>query len=254
MVAGDEPSDDHVSRVSVETLPEGGVRIDDRIDRRNYTVRTGGNVSPEVVDGEQFRYPTDVAVAIRTDHLEFVPTGASFVHESGDMTEVELFDRETFPAGDYTVELSGPLKLYANLEGPCEVEKRAKNLTVDLPAPETVVVGARSLHERPATTLTTTEEPADVMRAVSTFGNELKTLGSKRSYPTLRGHPPALEVGDGLSIPPGLEPPDENVHVEVPPALEYILTAAPLSYYLGAGIRPGKSPALVVDGDRKSVV
>jgi hypothetical protein len=250
MVAGDEPSDDHVSRVSVETLPEGGVRIDDRIDRRNYTVRTGGDVSPEAVDGERFRYPTDVAVAIRTDHLEFVPTGASFVHESGDMTEVELFDRETFPAGEYTVELSGPLKLYANLEGPCEVEKRAKNLTVDLPAPETVVVGARSLHERPATTLTTTEEPADVMRAVSTFGNELKTLGSKRSYPTLRGHPPALEVGDELSVPPGLEPPEENVHLEVPPTLEYVLPAAPLSYYLGAGIRAGESPALVVDGTR----
>ena len=250
MVAGDEPSDDHVSRVSVETLPEGGVRIDDRIDRRNYTVRTGGDVSPEVVDGEQFRYPTDVAVAIRTDHLEFVPTGASFVHESGDMTEVELFDRETFPAGEYTVELSGPLKLYANLEGPCEVEKRAKNLTVDLPAPEPVVVGARSLHERPATTLTTTEEPTDVMRAVSTFGNELKTLGSKRSYPTLRSHPPALEVGDRLSVPPGLEPPEENVHLEVPPTLEHVLPAAPLSYYLGAGIRAGESPALVVDGTR----
>ncbi|PSP98556.1 hypothetical protein BRC84_00310 [Halobacteriales archaeon QS_1_68_44] len=205
MVAGEEPSDDHVSRVSVETLPEGGVRIDDR------------------------------AVAIRTDHLEFVPTGASFVHESGDMTEVELFDRKTFPAGEYTIELSGPLKLYADLEGPCEVEKRAKNLTVDLPAPETVVVGARSLHERPATTLTTTEEPADVMRAVSTFGNELKTLGSKRSYPTLRGHPPALEVGDYLSIPPGLEPPEENVHLEVPPTLEHVLPAAPRSWWTERG-------------------
>ena len=250
MVAGDEPSDGHVSRVSIETLPGGGVRIDDRIDRRNYTIRTDSDVSPEAVGGDRFRYPTDVAVAITTDHLEFVPTGACFVHGSGDMTEVELFSRETFPAGDYTVELSGPLKLYADLEGPCEVEKRAKNLTVDLPAPETVVVGARSLHERPATTLTTTEEPADVMRAVSTFGNELKTLGSKRSYPTLRGHPPALEVGDGLSIPSGLEPPEEDVHVEVPPTLEYILPTAPLSYYLGARIRPGESPALVVDGTR----
>ena len=250
MMAGDDPSDGRVSRVSIETLPEGGIRIDDRIDRRNYTVRTGGGVSPEPVDGEQFRYPTDVAVAVRTDHLEFLPTGGSFVHESGDMTEVELFGRETFPAGDYTVELSGPLKLYAGLEGPFEVEKRAKNLTVDLPSPGTVVVGARSLHERPATTLTTTEDPMDVMRAVSTFGNELKTVGSKRSYPTLRGHPPALEVGDHLSVPTGLEPPAGDVHLEVPPALEYVLPVAPLSYYLGAGIRPAESPALVVDGTR----
>ena len=250
MVAGDEPSDGRVSRVSIETLPEGGIRINDRIDRRNYTIRTSGDVSPEEVDTDRFRYPTDVAVAITTDRLAFVPTGACFVHGSGDVTEVELFSRESFSAGDYTVELSGPLKLYADLKGPCDVGRRVKNLTVDLPAPETVVVGARSLHERPATTLTTTEEPTDVMRAVSTFGNELKTLNSKRSYPTLRGHPPALEVGDGLSVPPGLEPPEENVHVEVPPALEYVLPAAPLSYYLGAGIRSAESPALVVDGTR----
>ena len=83
MVAGDEPSDGHVSRVSIETLPEGGIRIDDRIDRRNYTIRTGSDVSPEAVGGDRFRYPTDVAVAITTDRLEFVPTGACFVHEIG---------------------------------------------------------------------------------------------------------------------------------------------------------------------------
>ncbi len=250
MVAGDSPSDGRASRVSIETLPEGGIRIDDRIDRRNYTIRTGGGVSPEPVDDDRFRYPTDVAVAVATDRLEFVPTGGSFVHESGDVTEVEVFGRETFPDGNYTVELSGPLKLYVDLDGPFEVEKRAKNLAIDLPSPETVVVGARSLHERPATTLTTTEDPTDVMRAVSTFGNELKTLGSKRSYPTLRGHPPALEVGDDLSVPAGLEPPAEDVRIELPPALEYVLPAAPLSYYLGARIAPAESPALVVEGTR----
>ena len=53
MVAGDEPSDGHVSRVSIETFPEGGIRIDDRIDRRNYTIRTGSDVSPEAVGGDR---------------------------------------------------------------------------------------------------------------------------------------------------------------------------------------------------------
>jgi hypothetical protein len=250
MAVGDGRVSGDAARVSVETPPEGGVRINDRIDRRNYTIRTGGGVSPVPADGDRFRYPTDVTIALSTDHLEFVPTGASFVHGPDNMTEVELFGHEAFPAGTYTVELSGPLKLYAEVPGPFEVENRVDNVLIDLPEPRTVVVGARSHHERPAATVTTTEDPCDVMRAVSTFGTELKTRGSKRSYPTLRGHPPAIEVGGELSIPSGLESPEGNVRLEVPPELEYVLPAAPLSYYLEAPVRQSDTPALVVEGTR----
>ena len=253
MMPDDDPSDGRVSRVSIETLPEGGIRIDDRIDRRNYTVRTAGGVSPEPVDGEQFRYPTDVAVAVTTDYLEFVPTGASMVHHAESSMALKRFESEEFPDGVYTVEMSGPLKMYAEIPGPCTVENKVDVLTVDLETADRIVLGARSEHERPAATVTTTDEPLDVMRAVSTFGAELKTQDSRRSYPTLRGHPPAIRVGDELSIPAELGPPEGPVTIEVPRDLEYVLPVAPLAYYLGADVRHGEQPAAVVGGDRYSL-
>ena len=115
MAAADGDTDD---RVAIETLCDGGLRIDDRIDRRNYTVRTGGDVDPSPADDDRFRYPIDVAIAFSTDRLEFSPTGAAFVHEADSSMSVDLFDRETFPAGTYTVEMSGPLTSTYSFSGP----------------------------------------------------------------------------------------------------------------------------------------
>ncbi|PSP45874.1 hypothetical protein BRC63_00500 [Halobacteriales archaeon QH_10_70_21] len=198
MAAADGDTDD---RVAIETLCDGGLRIDDRIDRRNYTVRTGGDVDPSPADDDRFRYPIDVAVAFSTDRLEFSPTGAAFVHEADSSMSVDLFDRETFPAGTYTVEMSGPLKLYVEVSGPCTVENKLNVLTVEMD-------------------------------------------------PTLRGHPPAVAVGDEFSVPAGLEAPTGPVHVEVPADLEYVLPVASLAYYLGARVEPGEPAAVVVDGRR----
>ena len=36
--------------------------------------------------------------------------------------------------------------------------------------------------------------------ALSTLSSALKTTSVERSYPTLRGHPPALELGDALDV------------------------------------------------------
>lgn len=248
MAARDAPPDAGTARVSVEALPDGGIRIDDRIDRRNFTVRTDRAVAPEHVSGDRFRYPTDVAVAFAAGTLELGPTGTSFVHGTDSSTEVELFEAETLPEGTFIVEISGTLKVYVEVTGPCTVENKVDQVTVDLERPGPVVIGARSYHDRPATTVTTTQDPTDVMAAVSTFGTELMTSSCKRSYGTLRGHPPVLEVGDDLAIPPDVEPPDSRVHVEVPPDLEDVLIVAPLAYYLGAPVEPGSSPSLVVDG------
>lgn len=237
------------ARVSVATLPDGlGIRIDDRIERRQCELRTGNPVTPTETDDERFRYPIDVAVALDTDRLTVTPSSTLYVHEGHEPTEVEMFQTASFGPGSYTIELSGPLKLYVVVEGPFEVEKQVKDATLRLDEARTLAVGARSYHERPATTVTTTTDPCDLARAISTFGSALKTTGSERSYPTLRGHPPALEVGEELSVPEGLEPPATDVLLEVPATLEAVCTVGSLAYYLGCPVRHDPQPALVVDG------
>jgi hypothetical protein len=85
------------------------------------------------------------------------------------------------------------------------------------------------------------------MRALSTFGSALKTTSPERSYPTLRGHPPLVELGDSLDVPSGLAPPDTGIEVVLPPDLGDIYAATPLAYYLGATIVPGDRPRLVAE-------
>ncbi|WP_458210437.1 hypothetical protein [Haladaptatus sp. NG-SE-30] len=82
------------------------------------------------------------------------------------------------------------------------------------------------------------------MAAISTFGSALKTFSPERSFPTLRGHPPAIELGDELNIPPQLERPESGVELILPPEYRYIYVAAPLAYYLGATMVPGDRPLL----------
>jgi hypothetical protein len=236
--------------VSVEARPEGGVRINDRIDRRTATVRADRTVDPEPVVDHPFEYPQDVAVSITAGHLELLPIGACILHGPTTATELKEGDEKSLPDGRSVLEVSGPMKMYVELTGPYTVEFDGEELDVDLERPGAVVVGARTFHERPPTTVTTTTDPVDLMAAVSTFGSELKTRTSKRSYPTLRGHPPRLVVGRERSIPPGLERADASVQVEVPRSLDHVLAVAPMAYYLGAPVEPADEPALVVDGDR----
>jgi hypothetical protein len=109
-------------------------------------------------------------------------------------------------------------------------------------------VGVRSHHEQPAGTVTATDDPRDLAAAVSTFGSALKTLSPDRSWPSLRGHPPAVELGTSLDVPDAIEAPDTESTVEVPPAFGPVFTVAPLAYYLGATVEPGAEPALHAAG------
>lgn len=241
--------EERVNRVSVRSLDdECGIRIDDRIERRHCEIRTDRPAELTATDGETFRYPLDTAVELTAGRLSFEGFSRTFVHDGSDVTEVEYFESMSFEDGTYTLELSGPVKLYVELEGPVDVQTTVTEMDVTLEEASPVQIGARSYHERPATTVTTTSEPSDVMAAVSTFGSAMKTTASERSYPTLRGHPPALQHGTTLSVPSGLEPPETEVHIEVPESLFETLAVAPLAYYLGAPVVPGSDPELVVDG------
>jgi hypothetical protein len=162
------------------------------------------------------------------------------------LAEVDYGAEIDLPAGRYTVELCPPIKCYLRVEGPLSVTADADG--IDLRTGGDVIdLGARSHHERPEATVTVTDDPRDVMAALSTFGSALKTTSVERSYPTLRGHPPAVEIGDELDIPDSLDAPDTGVTVEVPPELRYVYPVASLAYYLGATVEPGPEPRLVTD-------
>jgi hypothetical protein len=233
-----EPASDHP-----------GVEIRDRIERRTYAVATASPVSPTPADPEAFRFPVDAAVSVATDAVELPTFVATYVRDDDGAMCLEVTngtDRR-LPDGSYDVELSAPMKVYLAVDGAFSVSAIDDHVRFEFDAETEVRIGARSHHEQPAATVTTTENPSDVMTALSTLGSALKTTSPERSFPTLRGHPPLIELGDRLEIPDELDVPETGVRIELPPDRSHAYVAAPLAFYLGAELVPGAGPRLVTD-------
>ena len=228
------------------------LRVRDTTQSEQFTLHADCELSPEPASVDEFTNPVDAAVTVDAGELHFPVyrpavflEGGEVVHRAEGAASSEWLER-----GTYEIDASPPgAKTYVKV---CDAAVRARfedNHTVLDADPATrVVVGVRSHHEQPAGTVRTTEDPRDVMAAVSTFGSALKTRSPDRSWPTLRGHPPAIELGTTLDVPGHVEPPETGITVEVPPEYGSIFTVAPLAYYLGATVEPGPEPALHAAG------
>jgi hypothetical protein len=236
--------------VSFRTLEdEAGLVVADLVERNQFRLFTDRPVSPAAADPAVHQFPVDAAVTVDVAEVE-LPTVVSVCvrDETGEMlAETEHSAYEEFPAGSYSLELCGPIKIYLRVEGRVAVASDVNRTRLEFDGSTEVRVGARSHHEGPAATLTTTEDPTDVMTAVSTFASALKTTSPERSYPTLRGHPPLVELGDRVEIPEGIAPPETGIRLELPPDHRSVYVATPLAYYLAADVVPGERPRLVTD-------
>ena len=234
-----------------------GLDIHDPIENVRFALFTSDPVDLMPADTSMFYFPVDAAVEIETTVLE-VPKSVPMTIRRRDGTMVAETSNErdrSFEFGAYLVELStAPMKLYLILDSSMRIKYEEKKAFVLFESSTDVHVGARSFHERPAGTITVTDDIRDVMCALSRFGSALKSLSPERSFPTLRGHPPLIERGDELSVPDAIESVDSGVELVIPPDPEYVYPIAPLAYYLGATVVPGNRPRLVAGSFEYSLV
>jgi hypothetical protein len=236
-------------------IGQSGVHIRDPVEDVQAILYTDRSVDPTPAPTKGFVYPVDSATEVTVSRLR-TPflidmwirdldgnTVGEFDPNSGESTAV--------PTDDYLLELAGMgMKIYARVDD-TSIQVVRKDDTIELVFDDhtSVRLGARSLHSQPARTLTTTSEATDLMQAISLFGNAMKTWSPERTWPSLRGHPPLLELGDEPAIPDGLTPPETGIRLTIPAEHEWLFPAAPLAYWLGATVEPG-SPALHV-GNRR---
>ncbi|WP_440009845.1 hypothetical protein [Halomicrococcus sp. SG-WS-1] len=225
-----------------------GLEIIDPIERHRFSLYTSTNGPPlqTACDTDRFRFPVDAATQIQTASIT-LPIGVCvYAHTATDgmVASIEPSGEASLPHDTYYLEIAGPVKTYIKVEDTVTIRADTETTEITFGDTTDVLVGARSHHEHPATTVTTTSDPEDMMAAVSTFGSALKTTSPERSYPTLRGHPPTVELGDQLSIPDHLERPETGIELVLPPEYRYLYVAAPLAYYLGADIVSGDRPLL----------
>ncbi|SIS09316.1 hypothetical protein [Natronorubrum thiooxidans] len=228
---------------------QNGLEIVDPIERHRYHLTTYGPVSLEPAETDRIPYPVDAAVDLSAEMLTLPTSNTIYVreHDGSMVEEVRPSEQASFPREQYVLDLSGPLKVYARLESSVQIYSDADRTYVSLDGSTAVQLGARSYHRRPAGTITTTADPTDMMQAISAFGSALKTTTPERSYPTLRGHPPQLELGDALTIPSRFNAPATGIRIEIPQTLRHVFVVAPLAYYLGADVVPGSTPRLVTE-------
>lgn len=233
-----------------------GLALRDNIHNRRVVVHTPRSVTPERVDGTPFLFPVEEAASVRTSALTVAGLAAAFVRDplSGDIETALTGTGETAVAHEDSrlLELQTSVRTYLRIPAhtTTSIEATPSDVTISFDGPREVAVGVRSQHSRPIGEVTTTTDPEDVMAAVAAFGAALQTRSPERSWPTLRGHPPRLTVGDELSIPDRLARPDVDVTVGVPRELGAVYAVAPLAFYLGARVEPASTPHVAAGGSR----
>ncbi len=234
-----------------------GLQIQDPIENAQFELYTDSVVDPVPASDDdaddRFALPVDSAVRFEAESIELPmllnvsvwTQDGTYVGQSANQ------EVDSYPRRAYSLDVDvGPMKLQVAADAPLRI-RRAENTTfLEFEEPTPVVLGARSLHESPAATITIGDDVTDGMRAVSLFGSALKTTSPERSFPTLRGHPPLVERGDGFDAPDHLVAPDTDVAIEIRRDWSDLYQVSSLAYYLGAEVRPGPERALVLDGDR----
>lgn len=236
-------------------VDRSGVLIKDSIQSVQFPVFTNTSVTSGGTNVE-FAAPIDTTARIRTSRIAIPKRSRLFVRTPQSRQVHTQFDpmesSRLFSDRAHRIEVNtAPVKLYLGVESAMEISTASvggrDEVWLEFPREVDVALGVRSFHDQPAGTITTTADPEGAMQAISCLGSSLKTTSPERSFPTLRGHPPLVEVGDEFNAPDGLEHPDTGVRLELPAEYEYIYPATSLAYYLGAEVVPGGEPRLVTD-------
>lgn len=227
---------------------QSGLHIHDPVEDVQVIFYTDTPVSPLPAPTDQFTYPVGSSAEISVSSLRIPYLLEMWVRNSaGDVVKefTPSEGREELPSNNYQLEFTGlGMKIYARTDGTgFTLEPTKDSVVVNFESETTVLVGARSFHSQPARTITTSSKPTDLMRAVSTFGNAMKTWSPERTFPSLRGHPPLLNLDEGTTPSKDLVMPETGIKITVPAEHSWLYPVVPLAYWLGATVESG-SPAL----------
>ncbi|MWG35024.1 hypothetical protein [Halomarina oriensis] len=228
----------------------------DPIEGLRITFDTTLESPPASVSTEGFRFPVDTAARITVDELRAPKSAGVFIMTTTGASVAEAVNEASAQVvdGEYLVQiLSLGIICYLRVDGSIETFVDGGERVIQFDS-DSAALGVRSFQRHPEATIQTTEQPRDIMRAISCLGSALKTNSPERSWPSLRGCPPLITVdGDSFEAPSGLERTDTPVHIEVPPTLDHIYPIVSLAYYLNATVVPGDTPLLVADGVEHSL-
>lgn len=183
------------------------------------------------------------AVCIETEGRQRWRTYGNETHE----LEIEI--------GTHLIQISSNLYVYIRVTGGFTISRNVDDsrIRIDFGSETAITLGIRSLIRRPTATIRTPGEPEPLAEAVSHLSVALDTTTPDRSYPSLRGYPPRLEIDDELEIPQSVQNNvvETGITIRIPRELSAVFTVAPLAYYLQAEltVEAIERPVLEIRGE-----
>jgi len=154
------------------------------------------------------------------------------------------------PDDEYVIDVDAEIKTYLRVDGECSIRRSETydRTVVSFPERTDVAVGFRSRSEVPTHSMTVPPTPEGVATALSHLHASHRTTGVDRSYPSLRGHPPRLEAGEGIDVPDAVVAATQSTGIEIvaPDDLASLYVLAPLAYYLQASVDVADRPRPVL--------
>ena len=154
----------------------------------------------------------------------------------------------SLPSDAYVVDVETAIETFLRFSGPATIERSDHETVVTYPERRRTTVGVRRGIDLPTETITVPPTPDGLAAALEYLAVAHETNGPGRSRPGLRSHPPLLELGDALEVPPTVraKTPVSGIELLVPPDFESLFVTAPLAYYLGATVRTADCEPLTI--------
>ncbi len=197
-----------------------------------------------------FKYPVDITFSGLCKKIKY-ENFLTFIRNYDSYEIVRQIENNAsfiLPRDKYIIEIDSHVKIYAFIDSTIKIKcNGSADISLEFDKETEIIFGVRSYHKRPEFTIKVTRDLGDIANAISLLSSSMKTDTCERSYPTLRGHPPLIEISDHFEVPDNLKKFSSDVEICVPEKLEYLYTVAPLAYYLIADIRFGE-PKIVSNG------
>ncbi len=236
---------------------DGGFRATDRADESVFVQTDGwepGEGGPAVTTFEAGPDEPDERLHGRVESLS-VPGTVTVVFTDQPTPERTISARSgsvSLDADRFLLRLETPVRLYVALDGPATIraESGATGTSLQFDDTGAVTLGFVSYAPDAEPELVTRPTPTGLARAIERLAGVTETFNPDRSWPTQRDTPPRLRFEDDAPLPTDPEVPDTNLTLRLRPSARQLLAAAPLAYYLGAGVELVEASPQLLAGDR----
>lgn len=185
----------------------------------------------------------DSSISGSVSKLIFPADGFSIKDQSEDnwVSYGSRINDVSLESSEYKVQIHSSIVTYVLFESLAKIQMigEENKLIISFPGKSEIEIGFRARFRTPTTRVNIPETPKGLAQALMIISDSFETHSADRSYPSMRNHPPQIEVKEDDENKLKFREPDHlrNILIKVPNSFEQIFVISPLAYYLQAKLK-----------------